>query len=286
MSKVFIVSDSTACLPTDEIIDLPIFIAPLQVIWGDEQFRDGIDITPTQFYDRLTKAEIMPSTSQTTPGTFKEVYQDLLSKGYEILSIHISSKLSGTIDSAVQAKSMLDDNPNIEIIDSETTGMALGFQALSVARAAANGASLQECKNLALKAKDQTGVLFAVKTLEFLHRGGRIGGASAFLGTMLNLKPILEVADGRIEAAGKVRTMVKAVEKATSMVFERAGDTQLLRIAVHHANAREEAEKLLEKITGEISHSKISEVMICEISPVLGTHTGPGALGISYMTGM
>ncbi len=285
MPKVMIVTDSTAYIPHDVIAGLPVKIVPLQLIWGDEQFRDGVDIQPSAFYERLQTAEIMPSTSQTTPGTFIDMYQELVAQKYEIFSLHISAKLSGTIDSAIQAKELL-HLEKIEIFDSEASGMALGFQVLAVARAAANGASLKECLQIAKKARDHTGILFAVRTLEFLHRGGRIGGAAAFVGTMFNLKPILELRDGKIESIDKVRTMSKALDRVVELLMAKVEGQYPVRVSVQHANAYAEAELLLEKIKEKFPNGKISETMISEVSPVIGTHTGPGLLGISYMYGM
>jgi DegV family protein with EDD domain len=175
---------------------------------------------------------------------------------------------------------------NIEIFDSETAGMALGFQVLAVARAVANGASMKDCIKIAQKARENTGILFAVKTLEFLHRGGRIGGAQAFLGTMLKLKPILEVQDGKIEAAGKVRTMSKAVDKVIELVKSRVGDQLPVRIAIQHANALPEARNVLDKVLHSFPEGDIVEAFIADVSPAIGTHTGPGVVGIAYMAGM
>lgn len=285
MSKIAIVTDSTAYIPKEVGADFDLHVAPLQLIWGEEQFRDGVDIQPVQFYEKLQTAEIMPSTSQATPGAFKEIYKELSSQGYEIFSIHISSKLSGTIDSALQAKAML-DLKNIEIFDSLTSGMALGFQVLTVARAAANGANLQECLKIAEKSREKTGVLLTVKTLEFLHRGGRIGGAQAFLGTMLKLKPILEVRGGKIESAGKARTMTKAIDKMIDILKEKVGNNTPVRIAIQHANAFEEAKSLQTKVINSFPVDAISEIMIADVSPVIGTHIGPGVLGVSFMAGM
>lgn len=285
MSKVIVVTDSTTYIPQELKNKYPLETVPLVVIWGTEQYLDGVDITPNQFYTRLQSAETMPSTSQTTPNTFKLMYEKLLADGFDIISMHISAKLSGTMDSAIQAKAIVKSD-RIEIIDSETTGMALGFQALTVARAAANGASLKDCVKLAHKTKEHTGILFAVQTLEFLHRGGRIGGAAAFLGTMLNLKPILELREGRIEAAGKVRTMNKAIDKTIEMMKGKVNGNTPVRIAVQHANAYDEAQKLLDKIIRSFPENSISESLIAEVSPVIGTHLGPGAIGISFMYGM
>ena len=285
MSKVAIVTDSTAYIPKELQSEFKLHIAPLQLIWGEEQFRDGVDIQPVQFYEKLQHAKIMPTTSQATPGAFKEIYKELSSQGFDIFSIHISTKLSGTIDSAEQAKAML-ELENIEIFDSETAGMVLGFQVLAVARAVANGASLKDCVKIAEKAREKTGVLFAVSTLEFLHRGGRIGGAQAFLGTMLNLKPILEVRDGKIEAAGKVRTMNKATDKVIEIIKSKIGNQTPVRIAIQHANSLDEAKKFLVKVNDAFPQGDIVEAVIADVSPVIGTHTGPGVVGVAYMAGM
>lgn len=285
MSKTIVVTDSTAYLPEDVVKENNIVIAPLIVLWEEEQYRDGVDITPNQFYTKLAHADQMPTTSQTTPGTFKNLYSKLLDEGYDIFSMHISSKLSGTIDSANQAKAML-KTERIAVFDTETTAMAMGFIALTVARAAKNGASLEECLAIAQKAQENQGVLFAVKTLEFLRRGGRIGGASALLGTMLNIKPILHLKDGKIEAAGKVRTMAKAVDTMADMISAKMNGTGKLRIAIQHANAKEEAERVLGKIKEKFPNGIMIESMTADVSPVIGTHLGPGAIGISFMYGI
>lgn len=285
MSKVAVVTDSTAYIPPEVSQGYPIFSAPLQVIWDGQIFRDGIDIHPTEFYQRLKQSKTMPTTSQATPAAFTDLYRQLLDEGYSIISIHISSKLSGTLDSASQARALF-PGANIELVDSLSTAMAMGFMVLTVARAAADGASFEECARLANQAKDHIGVLFLVNTLEFLHRGGRIGGAAAFLGTALNLKPILELRGGRIEAIERVRTMGKAVDRLLDIFTERAGKQRPVRIATLHASAPEEASKLLERARGCYNPAEIKETVLSEISPVLGTHTGPGTVGLVYMTGM
>ena len=285
MSKVAIVTDSTAYIPSSYFVGLPLESIPLQVIWGEKVYRDGIDIKPVEFYERLKTATVMPSTSQATPMEFREIYARLLDDGYDILSIHISSKLSGTMDSAIQAKNMFKTD-RIELVDSETAGMALGFQALNAAKAAKQGESLSDCKKIAELSRQHTGVYFLVSTLEFLHRGGRIGGASAFLGTMLNLKPILEVRDGRIEAVDKVRTISKAQDRLLDIFEARLEKERApFHIAALHANAQVEAEALLEKAKKRFSNSDIVETVCTDVSPVIGTHTGPGALALAFFAG-
>ena len=285
MSKVAVVTDSTAGIPEELTNGYVLHSIPLTVIWGEESYRDGIDITTLEFYTRLQNAKVMPTTSQPSPAAFQQVYASLLDQGYDILSIHISEKLSGTLASAYQARDLVKSD-RIEIVDSESAGMALGFQALEVARAARQGASLAECKALAEKAPAHTGVLFAVSTLEFLHRGGRIGGAAAFLGTALGLKPILGLKDGKIEAVEKIRTLSKAIDRVVEIMVERVGNQRPVHIAALHANAPTEAEKLLEKVCARFDSKDIVEAISGPVSPTIGTHTGPGTVGLAFMAGM
>lgn len=285
MSKVAIVTDSTSNIPEELLLSHSITQIPLQLIWGDDTYRDGIDINALEFYTRLKTAKVMPTSSQPSPAAFERVYADLLEKGYDIVSIHISSKLSGTMDSAIQAKNTIGSD-RIALVDSQTTSMALGYSALVTARAAMDGASLDECHKLAEHAVANTGVLFVVSTLEFLHRGGRIGGASAFLGTAIGLKPILTVRDGRVDAQEKVRTMKKALDRVGDILVERVGNQSSLRVAAIHANAPVEAENLLQKVTDHFGDGVIKESLVTHVSPVIGTHTGPGTVGLTYLVGV
>lgn len=224
----------------------------------------------------------MPSTSQVTPGTFQKIFNQLVEKDYQILCILISEKLSGTIASAIQAKEMF-PGATIEIVDSYTTAMAMGFQVLAVSRALVDGADMRECLDLARQAREKTGVVFAVDTLEFLHRGGRIGGGTRFLGTALSIKPILEVRDGAVEGVEKVRTRVKSLSRLVELIEERIGGKTPVRLATLHANAPDEARELL-----KIAEQKIGaiESVFTEVSPVVGTHAGPGTIGLAFMAGM
>ena len=179
MSKVAVITDSTAYLPPDLKEKHNITVVPQVLIWGEETFKDGVDIQPEEFYKRLVTAKVMPTTSQVSITDMQSFFQKLLDQGYEVLGIFISSKFSGTIASALQAREALGlGEDKIAIVDSYTTAMAMGFQALTVSRAAAEGANLSDCVALAKKAREHTGVYFVVDTLEFLHRGGRIGSAT------------------------------------------------------------------------------------------------------------
>ena len=282
MSKIAIITDSTAYIPKDLVEKYPIWVAPLMVIFGDQTFEDGVDIQPEEFYNRLKTESVNPTTSQVTPATFNKLFSELVPQEYEILCVLVSDKLSATIDSAVKAR---EDFPNakIEIVNSNSITMALGFQALAAARAAAEGADLAECKAVAERSRDLTGVVFAVATLEFLHRGGRIGGGARFLGTALNLKPILEIRDGRVEALERVRTRKKSLARLIELVEERTEGQSPIRIATLHANAPEEAKLLLEEASKRVG---AVEEVFSEVSPVVGTHAGPGVVGLAYMAGM
>jgi DegV family protein with EDD domain len=283
MAKIALVTDSTAYIPKNYLDKYDIRVAPQVLIWGGETLRDGVDITPTEFYQRLSKATVMPSTSQATPKAFHEIYTELLAEDYQVLSILISAKLSGTIQSAVQAREMLPKGAPIEIVDSNSVAMAMGFQVLTVARAAQDGASLADCKALAQEATHHTGVFFAVDTLEFLHRGGRIGSATRFLGTALNLKPILEVRDGRVEALERVRTRKKSLNRLIELVQENVGERKPVRLATLHANAAEDAREILNEAESRL---EVVESIISEVSPVVGTHAGPGTVGMCFMAGL
>ena len=282
MSRVAIVTDSTSSMPQEIIDKYPITVIPQVLIWGDQTYRDGIDINAEEFYTRLAKANIMPTTSQAKISDFQQVFTRLHEEGHEILCVLISSKLSGTIGSYHQAKEMLPE-ARIELVDSLSTSMGLGFQVIEAAKAAAAGKSLAECKAAAEQARERTGLVLTPATLEFLHRGGRIGGGARFLGTALNIKPILELRDGRIEAVERVRTRKKALKRIIDRVEELIAGRQPVHLAVLHANAPDEARHLLEMATRQI---ETSEKLFTEVSPVVGCHAGPGTVGLSFLAGM
>lgn len=283
MSKTAIVTDSTAYLPEEIISTYHINVVPLVVIWGEETFLDNVEMGPEEFYKRLSTAKQMPSTSQPTILAFYDVFKKLHAEGYDILTIVISSALSGTLDSAFQAKKMLPD-ANIALVDSQSTSLPMAFMVLAAARAAKTGMPLEECVKVVETVRDHTQVFFALDTLEFLHRGGRIGGASRFLGTALKLKPILILEDGKIEALEKVRTSKRAHERLIELVeAEVSNKSPINFLGVVHAAAEETAQELLKVIEQKFEPD---ELMFATLSPVLGTHTGPGTIGIAYVAGV
>jgi DegV family protein with EDD domain len=280
MSKIAVITDSTAYIPQELVDQYQITVAPQVLIWGEETFRDGVDISPIEFYTRLSKADIMPTTSQVAVVDFKEIYEKLHGEGKEIIAILISDLLSKTVNSAELAKQMVPE-AKIMVVNSETTAMELGFLVLTAARAAADGASLEECVEAVKAAKQRSGVIFTVDTLEFLHRGGRIGGASRYLGTALKVKPLLELMEGRIEPLEQVRTKKKAHERLVQLIVERVAGKENIRIASLHANAADDARMLLDIIKEKVNPV---EVVFSEVSPVIGAQAGPGTIGIAYMT--
>lgn len=283
-NKVAVVTDSTAYLPQECLKQYNISVTPLSVIWGDQIYLDGVDILPSEFYKRLADSKIMPTTSQVTPAVMQSTFQSLLEHGYDVLGIFVSSKISGTFQSAVQACEMLEGSANrIALVDSLWVTMALGWPVLTAARAASAGENLSECQMVAENACRHSGVLFVVETLEFMRRGGRIGGAQALLGTVLNIKPVLEMRDGRIEAVEKVRTKQKAIQHMLDVVAEHLKGKTNIRVAVTHANSEAEASALLETAKGQFNPV---ETFCCPLSPVIGTHVGPGTVALNYISGI
>jgi DegV family protein with EDD domain len=281
MSKVAIVTDSTAYMPAELVNKYQIQVAPQVLIWGNETFRDGVDIQSTEFFARLKTAKQLPTTSQVNPRTFFDLFKKLTEEDYQILAILLSTQLSKTIDSAEQAHEMLPD-ATVEIVDSHTTSMAMGFVVLAAARAVEAGANLTEARAVAEHARGNVGVVFAVDTLEFLHRGGRIGGANRFLGTALNIKPILEVTGGRVEAIERVRTRSKSLSRVIEIVAERSAGRPPLRLATLHANAADDARLLLDEASKTLNPV---ETYLTEVSPVVANHAGPGTVGLAFMAG-
>jgi len=284
MSKIAVVTDSTTYMPPELVKKHNISVAPQVLIWGDKTYKDGVDIESREFFTRLKTTKVMPTTSQVAVISFQEIFQDLVEKGYEVLALLVSSKLSGTVQSAMQARDLMGSaRDKVNVVDSQSVAMALGFQALAVARAIEAGASLKEAIALAEKSHEYTGVFFAVDTLEFLHRGGRIGGAQRFIGSALNLKPILAIQDGRVEGIERIRTKNKAQDRILELCIEKVNRRSPVRLATLHANAAEDAKALLARAEQALSPI---ESIFTEVSPTVGTHAGPGTVGLAFMAGM
>lgn len=282
MKKVIVTTDSTAYLPQQYVDELGVEVIPLTVNWDGEAYRDGIDITPDEFYTRLSKSSTLPTTSQTPVNDYVNLYQRLLDAGYAVLAMPISQGISGSYFSAVQAKESFPGAP-VEVVDTRLVSMALSFQVLAAARAARDGASLEECKQVAHEAYKHIGVYFVVDTLKYLHAGGRIGGGKRFMGTTLNIKPILEIRDGKIEAVKSVISISKALEAMVQLVEKDIAGRKPVRVSVFHALAEQKARVLLDDITQRFN---ADESILSYVSPVVGSHVGPGTLSIAYMAGM
>jgi DegV family protein with EDD domain len=283
VSEIAIITDSTSNIPFQLREQYGIEVVPQVLIWGEETQFDEVDITADQFYERLQTSKQLPKTSQATIASFIEFYTPHVEAGRPILAILISTELSGTIHSAMQAKKEFPD-ATIEIVDSRSASMELGFQVLAAARAAEAGKSFQEVLQIARSAKEHTGVMFVVDTLEYLHRGGRIGGASRLLGTALNLKPLLYVNNGRVEPLENVRTKNKALIRLLNLIEERISTGgSPVRIAALHAACPEEGQQLLDKA---LHRFHPVEGIFTVVGPVVGTHVGPGTMGIAYSTGI
>lgn len=282
MKKVIVTTDSTAYLPQQYVDELGVEVIPLTVNWDGEAYRDGIDITPDEFYTRLSKSSTLPTTSQTPVNDYVNLYQRLLDAGYAVLAMPISQGISGSYFSAVQAKESFPGAP-VEVVDTRLVSMALSFQVLAAARAARDGASLEECKQVAYEAYKHIGVYFVVDTLKYLHAGGRIGGGKRFMGTTLNIKPILEIRDGKIEAVKSVISISKALEAMVQLVEKDIAGRKPVRVSVFHALAEQKARVLLDDITQRFN---ADESILSYVSPVVGSHVGPGTLSIAYMAGM
>jgi DegV family protein with EDD domain len=280
MSKIAIVTDSTSFLPAELIKKHNITVTPQILIWEEKTFRDGIDIQPTEFYTRLKTAKTMPSTSQVSIVSMQSEFQNLVDQGYEVLGIFISSKLSGTMQSAMQGKEMMNAaKEKVTLVDSFATSMSLGLIVLAAARAAESGANLDDCLAIVEKTRQNSGIYFAVDTLEFLHRGGRIGGGQRFIGSALNLKPILALQDGKVEGVERIRTKSKAHDRLLELVAEQVNGKSNIRLATLHANASEDAAALLDRAAQKL---KPIETIFAEVSPVVGSHAGPGTVGLAY----
>jgi DegV family protein with EDD domain len=281
MKKVAILTDSTAYLPQSIVDDLGIHIVPLTLHWDGKTYRDGIDITPDECYSRMAEVDSIPTTSQATVGEFTEAFQGLLDQDYAILTPLISSGISGTVESALQAKAEFGDAP-IEVIDTHYVSMALGFIVMAVARAAKDGASLAECRALAEEVIPKVGVYFTVDTLKYLNKGGRINTAKRLVGAALNIKPLMEIRDGKIELVESVISRKKAMRRMLDLVERDIAGREPVRISTFHAAADKDNETLM---AAAIERFNPVETVSTFVSPVIGSHTGPGTLSLAYMAG-
>ena len=277
-----IVTDSTAHLSMDVRQKHNLAVIPLKSIFGTTTYRDEVDLTNEQFYKMLPHAKEHPTTSQPSAGEFEQMYKPFLDAGKEIVSLHISPKLSGTYASACAAKTEFENQFKkalpISIVETPWLSMALGLLVVAAAQAAEAGQSREQVVATINALIPKLNLVFVLDTLEYLRRGGRIGGARAMVGTLLNVKPMLEIKGGQVEPLEQPRSRAKALARLMEVLEERSGGKPL-HLAVLHANARAEAEQIGKQIRARY---ECKEFYITEIGPAIGVHSGPNALGLAF----
>jgi DegV family protein with EDD domain len=276
--RVAVVTDSSAYIPSELVEKYAIHVVPLILMMGDKTWRDGVDIDPTTFYELLRTSPDFPTSSQPSVATFQDLFVKLSNEVEGIVVIVLSEELSGTIDSARAAAANLPDIP-IEIIDSRGCSMVTGYPVLAAAKAAAAGEDLQTVANAARALVGRIRMYFIVDTLEYLHRGGRIGTAAKLLGSALDFKPILQVWDGMVRPVTKVRTRRKALAKLYELLDEQLTEGDKVHMTVFHTAAREESARLREQLEARFHPVEMIET---DCSPVMGAHGGPGMVGVVF----
>jgi len=273
---VKIVTDSTADLPDKLVEELDITVVPVYLRFGDEVFRDRIDISEDDFYNRLSHDPVHPSTTQPTPQDFTSVYDKLSGDSNGIVSIHLTSKLSGTYNSAVQGEKTAKKECPIEIIDTQTVSIAFGLIVVHAAKMAKSGMSMKQIVDSTLKIIPDVHVFILFDTLKYLAKGGRIGKAKALLGSVLNIKPMLTIRDGELVPIGKVRTRSQGIDRLMDYV-KNAKEIQDL--AIMHSTTPDEAQSLIERASSLFSDNNI---LLARLGPALGVHGGPGVIAVAF----
>ena len=277
-----IVTDSTCEAPSDILNNPRVTVVPLSVMFGQTALRDGVDITREQFWARLPTSNPLPTTSQATPGDFAGPFQQFIAQGDEVVVVTISSKLSGTYDSAVTAHAQQPGAP-IDVIDSRSTSVGLGLMVTEAVTMAEAGATRAEISARMLHMRDRVYIMFVLDTLEYLQRGGRIGKAQAFVGTLLKFKPILAIVDGEVTPITRLRSRAKALEAVSDLMLERvAARGPRVKLGVTQANAAGEARQVGENL---LSRFQTASLWVSALGPVLGVHVGPGTIGVAVYGG-
>ncbi len=277
MGHIALVTDSTSNIPPDIAAKRRIHVAPLYILWGDESYKDGIDLTDIVLFQRMQETTLLPKTSQVSVPDFVAVFEAAQhNEGAEaIVCPVISEELSGTYASAIQAAEQVDIP--VHVIDTRQTSWGLGFAVLAAADARDNGASVEEIVHTIKQAAANSQVIFTVDTLDYLHRGGRIGKASWLVGSALSIKPLLVLQDGVIHAVDKVRTHKRAVEHLLKVADHHIKGRQVKRLCIIHSGPEDEARGLLTDAKARFSPG---ETYLTYVAAVIGVHIGPGALGI------
>ena len=274
---VKIVTDSLSDITSDLAQELGIIVVPLTVFFGHESFLDRVTITTDEFYDKLAHGTIWPTTTQPPPGDFLGIYNKLAKETDEILVVTLSSKLSGTYQSAWQAKEMMEGKCRIEVIDSQKVAMSLGLIVISAAKAAQAGASLDELVARVRKAMPRSHLIAYFDTLKYLAKGGRIGKAQGMLGAMLSIKPILTIKDGEMSPVTKLRSRAAGMDYLYNSV---AGFSNIQELAVEHCTTPDDADELIERLSSLFPKERIYK---STLSPVVGTYAGPNALAVTVL---
>lgn len=280
--KVKVVVDSTSYIPKETLIENDISVVSLNVLLNGKSYRE-VDLENEFFYKEMNESKEIPKSSQPSVEEIKEVFTNIAKSGFDIVGIFISSKMSGTYSTAHLVREMvLEEYPetNIELINSESNCMQMGFSAIQAARAAKRGENVEKVVEEAKKVINTSKFLFVPDTLKYLKKGGRIGGASALFGTILQIKPILTVQNGETSVYEKVRTKKKAVEVILKKVLDDVTEKGLGEVIVHHINCEEEGLDLAKRLENEL---KIP-VKIQSIGATIGLHVGPGSIGVAYYT--
>lgn len=275
---VKVVTDSLSDIPPALVQELDITVVPLLVRFGGDVYRDRVDLTMAEFHKKLTATTTLPSTSQPAVGVFEETYSTLAKGTDEIFSVHVIGALSGTFNSAAAAAHNI-AQAAIRVVDSQSVSMGLGWLAILAARAAKEGKNLDQIDRLVADALRRVHIIAMLDTLEYAQRGGRLGKGAALAGSLLNVKPILSITDGEVVPVEKPRTQQRALERIVDIAFA-SGPIQ--EIAVIHAAAPEQAEQLREMLSKTLVEA---DIVVAETGPVLSAHTGPGAVGVAWITG-
>lgn len=279
MGRVAVVTDGAANLPKELAEEYEIQVVPLTIVFGRETYRDGVDITSEEFYRRLRESEELPTTSTPSLGDFVSLYTELSQEAEGIISLHVSGPLSGVFEIAEGAAREVRSQVPIEVIDTRTVTMAQGFIVLEAARAAGAGESLAQVVRRAEEMIPQVKFFVALDTFRYLQRGGRIGGAAALMGSVLQVKPIISIdRDGMIVGLERPRTKRRALERILDLTEEEVG-SRPVHIAVVHANVPVEAERLKAQAEARFN---CMELYVTELTPVLAVHGGPGVVGVSF----
>lgn len=274
---VKILTDSVADLPPEIVRDLDITVIPIILRWGEEILRDGVDITAEEFYERLRHSKIPPTTSLPSPGMFVEAYDKIAENADAILAITVSSRMSGTYEVAVSSSRLMQQKCRVEVIDSETATMCQGFLVIKAARAAKAGKSLDEITDIVRTNIPRVDFLCTFDTLEYLKRGGRIGKAQAFLGSLLKINPLINLRAGVVEPAGRTHSRFRAIERLVDFVLDYS---HIEELAILSATTPQESELIARRVSHVFPRERI---FFSRPTPVIGTHTGPGFILVGVM---